>query len=165
MKSEWEARVTEFWKSADDGKAAEMLAKMKTLISELAPNDPDGLFEWASIHDFLGLEFEAVAIYEQALESGLSGSKRQKAVIQLSSSLRNIGKANEAVVLLETNSFDNEIGVAAKAFLALAYLDSGNADKALSLVLGEFYPADAIFGRSIKFYAKELVERTNRKLA
>ena len=165
MKSEWEARVAEFWKAADDGKAAEMLAKMESLVSELEPNDPDGLFEWASVHDFLGLEVEAVQIYEQALKSGLTPLKSQKAVIQLASSLRNIGKANEAVVLLETNSFDDELGVAAKAFLALAYLDSGNPDKALSLVLGEFYPAEALYGRSIKFYTEELSKRASRKLA
>jgi tetratricopeptide (TPR) repeat protein len=165
MKSKWEERVADFWKSADDGKAAEMLAKMKSLVSELEPNDPDGLFEWASVHDFLGLEAEAVPIYEQALKSGLTRLKSQKAVIQLASSLRNIGKANEAVVLLESNSFDDEMDVAAKAFLALAYMDSGNPKKALSLVLGEFYPAEAIYGRSIKFYAQELLVPTDRRLA
>jgi tetratricopeptide (TPR) repeat protein len=164
MKSDWEARVAELWKSADDGKAAEMLVKMKSLVSELEPNDPDGLFEWASIHDYLGLEVEAVAIYKQTLESGPTGLKSQKAVIQLASSLRNIGKANEAVVLLETNSFDDEMGVAAKAFLALAYFDSGNPAKALSIALDEFYPAGAIYERSIKLYAQELNKRTDRKL-
>ena len=165
MKSKWEERVADFWKTVDDGKAAEMLAKMKSLVSELEPNDPDGLFEWASIHDFLGLEADAIPIYERALESGLTGLKSQKAVIQLASSLRNIGKASEAVVLLETNSFDDEMAVAAKAFLALAYLDSGNPEKALGLALGEFYPAEAIYGRSIKFYTEELGKRTSRKLA
>ena len=165
MKSEWEARVAEFWKSADDGKATEMLTKMKSLVSELEPNDPDGLFEWASVHDFLGLEVDAVPIYEQALKSGLTRLKNQKAVIQLASSLRNIGKANEAVVLLETHSFDDEMSVASKAFLALAYLDSGNPEKALGLALDEFYPAEAIYRRSIKSYAQELSERANHKLA
>ena len=165
IKTDWEVRVADFWKSADSRKTADLLAKMKSLVDELEPDDPDGLFEWASIHDFLGLEADAIPIYERALESGLTGLKSQKAVIQLASSLRNIGKAKAAVVLLETNSFDDEMAVAAKGFLALAYLDSGNPDKALSLVLGEFYPAEAIYGRSIKFYTEELGKRTSRKLA
>jgi hypothetical protein len=71
-------RVADFWKSADNRKTAELLARMKTLVDELEPNHPDGLFEWASVHDFLGFEVEAVQIYEQALESGLTRLKSQK---------------------------------------------------------------------------------------
>jgi hypothetical protein len=86
-------------------------------------------------------------------------------VIQLASSIRNIGKPNAAVALPEATSFDDEIVVAAKAFLALAYLDSGNPEEGLSLVLSEFYPSGAIYERSIKSYIQQLSERANRKMA
>jgi tetratricopeptide (TPR) repeat protein len=161
MKSEWELRVADFWLSADDSKTAETLATMKALVEELDPSDPDALFEWASVHDFLGLEVQAVPLYKQALSSGLSGLKYQKAVIQLASSLRNIGKPEEAVTLLESNTFDVEMGDAAKAFLALSYFDAGNAAKAISIALGEFYPGGAIYARSVNFYAQALIERAN----
>ena len=163
--SEWEDRVAAFWQSADDSKVDETLSEMKRLVEELDPTNPIGLFEWASVHDFLGLEPEAIQIYKQALHSGLDGLKREKALIQLSSSLRNVGKPEEAVALLESSTFSVETGAAAKAFLALAHLDDGNASKALSIALLEFYPAGGLYERSIKFYATDLTEREKHDLA
>ena len=165
MKSEWEERVAAFWQSADDSKVDETLAAMERLVDELEPTDPLGLFEWASVHDFLGLELEAIPIYKQALHSGLDGLKREKAVIQLASSLRNVGKPSEAVALLESATFSVETEGAAKAFLALAHLDAGNPSKAMSLALLEFYPSGGLYERSIKFYATDLIERNKQNLA
>ena len=165
MKSEWEERVAAFWQSADDSKVDETLAAMKRLVDELEATNPLGLFEWASVHDFLGLEPEAIPIYRQALHSGLDGLKREKAVIQLASSLRNVGKPAEAVALLESATFSVETQGAAKAFLALAHLDAGNPSKAMSLALLEFYPAGGLYERSIKFYATDLTERDKQNLA
>ena len=163
--SEWEKRATAFWQSADDSKIEETLAGMKSLVEELDPTNPLGLFEWASVHDFLGLELDAIPIYKQALDSGLAGLKREKALIQLASSLRNVGKPNEAAALLESTTFSVETEAAAKAFLALAHVDSGNASKALSIALLEFYPAGGPYERSIKLYATDLIERDNHNLA
>ena len=165
MKSEWEERVAAFWQSADDSKVDETLAAMERLVDELEPTDPLGLFEWASVHDFLGLEPEAISIYKQALHSGLDGLKREKAMIQLASSLRNVGKPAEAVAILESVTFSVETEGAAKAFLALAHLDAGNPSKAMSLALLEFYPSGGLYERPIKFYATDLVERNRQNLA
>ena len=165
MKSEWEERVAAFWQSADDSKVDETLAAIKRLVDELEPTDPLGLFEWASVHDFLGLEPEAISIYKQAVHSGLDGLKREKAVIQLASSLRNVGKPSEAVALLESATFSVVTEGAAKAFLALAHLDAGNPSKAMSLALLEFYPSGGLYEWSIKFYATDLIERNKQNLA
>ena len=165
MKSEWEERVAAFWQSADDSKVDETLAAMERLVDELEPNNPLALFEWASVHDFLGLEPEAISIYKQALHSGLDGLKREKAMIQLASSLRNVGKPAEAVAILESATFSVETEGAAKAFLALAHLDAGNPSKAMGLALLEFYPSGGLYERSIKFYATDLIERNEQNLA
>ena len=165
MKSEWEERVAAFWQSADDSKVDETLAAMKRLVDELEVTNPLGLFEWASVHDFLGLEPEAIPLYKQALHSGLDGLKREQALIQLASSLRNVGKPAEAVALLESATFSAETEGAAKAFLALAHLDAGNPSKALSLALLELYPTGGLYERSIKFYATDLIERDKDNLA
>jgi tetratricopeptide (TPR) repeat protein len=165
MVSEWEVHVAAFWRSADESKVDETLAAMKRLVDELDPSDPLGLFEWASVHDFLGLETEAIPIYQQALDSGLGGLTREKALIQLASSLRNVGKPDEAAAILESTTFSAQTAAAAKAFLSLARLDSGNAQEALSLALLEFYPAGGLYERSIKFYAADLLARDNGNLA
>lgn len=163
--SEWEDRVATFWQSADDSKVDETLATMKKLVEELEPTNPLGVFEWASVHDFLGLEPEAIPIYKQALHLGLAGLKREKALIQLASSLRNLGKPDEAVALLESTTFSVETEAAAKAFLALAHFDSGKPSKALSLALLQLYPTGGLYERSIKLYATDLIERDKRNLA
>ena len=163
--NEWEDRVADFWQSADDSKVDETLSEMKRLVEELEPTNPIGLFELASVHDFLGLEPEAIPIYKQALHSGLDGLKREKALIQLSSSLRNVGKPEEAVALLESSTFSVETEAAAKAFLALAHLDAGNPSKALSIALLELYPNGGPYERSIKLYATDLIEREKHNLA
>jgi hypothetical protein len=165
MMSEWEDRVAAFWQSADDSKVDETLSEMKRLVEELEPTNPIGLFELASVHDFLGLEPEAIPIYKKALHSGLDGLKREQALIQLSSSLRNVGKPEEAVALLESSTFSVETEAAAKAFLALAHLDAGNPSKALSIALLGLYPAGGPYERSIKLYATDLIDRDNHNLA
>jgi tetratricopeptide (TPR) repeat protein len=165
MMSEWENRIAAFWQSADDSKVDETLAEMQRLVEELEPTNPLGLFEWASVHDFLGLEPEAIPIYKQALHSGLDGLKREKALIQLASSLRIVGKPAEAVALLESATFSAETEGAAKAFLALAHWDAGNTSKAMSLALLEFYPSGGLYESSIKFYATDLIERDEDNLA
>ena len=165
MMSEWEDRVAAFWQSADDSKVDGTLSEMKRLVEELEPTNPLGLFEWASVHDFLGLEPEAIPIYKQALHSGLDGLKREKALIQLASALRNVGKPEEAVALLESSTFSVETEAAAKAFLALAHLDSGNPSQALSIALLELYPTGGPYERAIKLYATDLIERDKHNLA
>lgn len=165
MVSEWEERVAAFWRSADDSKVDETLAAMKRLVDEIDPSDPLGLFEWASVHDFLGFETKAIPIYQQALDSGLAGLTREKALIQLSSSLRNVGKPDEAAEIIESTTFSAETATAAKAFLALAHFDSGKRSEALSLALLEFYPAGGLYERSIKLYATNLIERDKHNLA
>jgi hypothetical protein len=40
-----------------------------------------------------------VPLYWQALETGLTGERRRRAVIQLASSLRNLGRPAESVAL------------------------------------------------------------------
>jgi hypothetical protein len=62
-------------------------------------HDAIGLFERASAFDSTGQPELAVARYRRALERGLSGQRRRRAVVQLASSLRNLGQAEESVAL------------------------------------------------------------------
>ncbi|TFD28157.1 tetratricopeptide repeat protein [Cryobacterium lyxosi] len=40
---------------------------MQALITERRDDDPAAIFEWASVHDFLGREAEAIPLYRRAL--------------------------------------------------------------------------------------------------
>ncbi|MFM8927308.1 MAG: tetratricopeptide repeat protein [Rhodoluna sp.] len=156
MNQEWENRIHSFWQSADENDVSATLTAIQDLIAELEPDDPRGLFELASAHDFLGLESEAIPLYEKALALGLDEFNRQKAIIQLASSLRNVGKPEEAIFWLETEQFTEQFKLPAEAFLALAKFDAGIEPEKASLSWLDTYPTDALFARSIKFYFESL---------
>lgn len=58
------------------------------------------LFERAGAHDSTGEPERAAPLYQQALAANLSGGRRRAAVIQLASTLRNLGRADESVAML-----------------------------------------------------------------
>jgi len=64
---------------------------MDELVGELSKDDPVGLFERACSRDSTGRSDLAVPLYRSALAHGLSDLRRRRAVIQLASSLRNVG--------------------------------------------------------------------------
>ena len=133
-----------------------MLMQMRRLVEERPPDDADALFEWASVHDYLGREHEAVPLYRAALDAGLGGERRPQAVIQLASSLRNVGDPEAAIALLRDQPDDPLTGAAGRAFLALALRDAGRTDEALRVALEALAPTLPRYGRAITGYADAL---------
>lgn len=153
----WDERIGAFWESADDARPAETLAAMAALMREREDGDPDALYEWASAHDFLEREAEAIALYRETLAAGLSGDRRPQAIIQLASSLRNVGDPAAAIDLLEEHAPDAITGAASQAFLALALHDAGRTDEALRIALRALAPTLPLYSRAVTAYADELV--------
>jgi Tetratrico peptide repeat len=88
------------------------------------------------------------------------GERRRRAVIQLASSLRNLGQAQESVGLLtaELAAGSDHLDDAVRAFLALALVDVGREREAASLALAALAPHLPRYQRSLGNYAKLLVE-------
>jgi tetratricopeptide (TPR) repeat protein len=156
----WERRVEELWASLDD-RSEDFLAAMEELVGERSPDDPAALFERASAFDSTGHPDRAVACYRQALAGGLSGIRRRRAVIQLASSLRNLGQPEESVALLtaELEAGSDELDDAVRAFLALALTSVGREREAVALALGALAAHLPRYNRSLAAYAGELSER------
>jgi hypothetical protein len=78
----------------------------------------------------------------------------------MSSSLRNMGEAEESVRLLtaERDRATDSLDDAVSAFLALALVDSGREREAVSLALGALAPHLPRYQRSLGNYARDLVE-------
>jgi len=131
--------------------------RLDGLLAERPPGDPDALFERASLHDFLGEERDAIPLYRAALDAGLEGPRRPQAVIQLASSLRNIGDHGGAIRLLEDAGTDDATGDASHAFLALALYDSGRHAEALKVALDSLARTLPMYGRAVTAYANDLV--------
>lgn len=156
MNASWDERVAAFWHTADDTASETMLQAMRSLVDERPENDPDALYEWASVHDWLGRENDAVPLYRAALDNGLSGPRRAQGMIQLASSLRNIGQPKAAVELLRQQRPDETTGEAASAFLALALRDAGHLDEALRVALLALSRMLPMYSRVIENYTHQL---------
>ncbi|WP_203721969.1 tetratricopeptide repeat protein [Paractinoplanes abujensis] len=121
----------------------------------LAGDDAAGLFERASARDFAGREAEAEPLYRAALAAGLDDERRPQAVIQLASTLRNLGRAGEAVALLteagDLGAYEDE----RVAFLALALVDAGDEKRAAALAVRALAAHVAHYGRALTAYADQ----------
>ena len=158
--AEWEQQVADAWASLDEGAEAEFLTLIENLVEELPPGEPDGLFERAAALDSTGHSDLAVPLYGQALEAGLTGERRRRAVIQMASSLRNLDRAQESVALLtaELRAGSDTLDDAVRAVLALALTDVGREREAVSVAVGALARYLPRYQRSMANYARLLVE-------
>jgi thioredoxin-like negative regulator of GroEL len=158
--ADWERRLTDAWASIDQHDEAEFLALIGRLAAELPAGSAAGLFERAAAFDSTGHSDLAVPLYRQALAGGLSGERRRRAVIQLASSLRNLGRAPDSVALLraELDADSDPLDDAVRAFLALALVDTGQEREAVSVALAALAPHLPRYQRSLASYARLLVE-------
>jgi hypothetical protein len=149
--NDWEKRVADAWASIDnyEDRDDEFRALIDQLVAERPDGDPIGLFERACAWDSTGHSDRAVPLYKRALDDGLSGYRRRRAVIQMSSSLRNIGQVETAVSWLEAErgidpaSIDEQtrtLSDAISATLALCLVDSGREREAVSVAVGALAP-------------------------
>jgi uncharacterized protein YcgI (DUF1989 family) len=158
----WEQRVADAWASLDDRSEEEFLSLIEHLATELPPDSGIGIFERAASLDSTGHSDLAVPLYRQALNLDLTGERRRRAVIQLASSLRNLGQAEESVALLtaELEGGPDHLNDSVRAFLALALVDSGREREAVSLALTALAPHLPRYQRSLANYARLISDQT-----
>ncbi len=156
----WERRLAELWAAIDELDEDAFLSGMERLADERPADSAVAAFERAAAFDSTGHSDLAVPLYRQALDLGLEGLRRRRAVIQLASSLRNLGQADESVALLtaERDAGSDELDDAVSAFLALALVDTGREREAAALALAALAPHLPRYQRSLANYAGELVE-------
>jgi tetratricopeptide (TPR) repeat protein len=159
----WENRAVALWKAIDEHPEDEFVKRVDALAAELGETNAAGLFERAAARDSTGRPDQAVPLYRAALKNGLTGERRRRAIIQMSSSLRNLGHPQEAAVLLETELRQppDALTNAVRSFLALALADIGREREAVSIALtalSEYLPR---YNRSLARYAKDLLEQAD----
>lgn len=154
----WEREVTEFWAMAERDDPGATLTMMEMLVARRPEGDPIALYELASVHDFLDRPSDAVPLYRQALTGGLDVEREQRASVQLASSLRVLGRTDEAVGVLTRLEPSPVVGGARDAFLALALHDQGRGGEALRVALHALAPTLPEYGAAIERYADALVD-------
>jgi len=158
----WEQRVAGAWASIDQRSEEEFLALIEHLAAELPSDSSIGIFERAAAQDSTGHSDLAVSLYQQALDLGLTGERRRRAVIQLASSLCNLGQPEASVALLsaELDAGSDHLDDALRAFLALALVDIGREREAVALALTALAPHLPRYQRSLANYAQLISDDT-----
>jgi tetratricopeptide (TPR) repeat protein len=157
---DWTARVEAIWN--DDALSDESrVERIDAVAAERPAGDPLALFERAGARDAAGLAADAAPLYRAALDAGLDDVHRPQAVIQLASTLRNLGLADEAVGMLRAELGRrpaSPLHDEASAFLALALVSLGREREAASVALRTLAPHLSRYTRSVASYAEELGE-------
>ncbi len=158
--TDWEQRLSELWAEMDGFDGPGLVARMEALVAELPPGNAIGLFERGSAFDSTGHPDRAVALYSAALEAGLAGERRRRAVIQLASSLRNLGKPQDALALLtaEAELTSDALDGAVATFKALALVDLGREREAVAVALTALSKYLPRYNRSVARYAQKLTD-------
>jgi tetratricopeptide (TPR) repeat protein len=90
----------------------------------------------AMAHDKEGREREAARYYDQAYQMGVPEPIRKRFLVGYGSTLRNVGRADDAVGVLSQAVVDYPDYPALRAFLSLALLDAGHPKAAVAAMLG-----------------------------
>ncbi|MGI9825233.1 tetratricopeptide repeat protein [Agromyces sp. Marseille-Q5079] len=159
---DWERRIDEVWALASGSMVdEEVIARIDAIAAERGPDDARAEFERAGARDSAGRPDQAVPLYERALRLGLDDEHRPQAVIQMASSIRNLGDHRRALGLLEEEfrthpdaPYRDEVA----AFLALALVSSAQPERAASVALLALAPHLRRYTRSVTNYANDLVD-------
>lgn len=157
MPTDWQSEVDAVWAAADELGDAEVIRRIDALAAVLPEGDPRGPFEAGGARDSAGLEAEAEAYYRRALALGLSGRARVEALIQLASTVRVLGRPDEALALLDAIGADaGDLADAVTGFRALALVDAGDPRRAASEALEALAAHLPQYRRSLAAYAHGL---------
>ena len=126
--------------------------------------DAELLYETACVHDQLGLEAEAVPLYEAALALGLPEESVRGAYLGLGSTLRTLGRYLQAEATLRAGLARFPDAAELKTFLAMTMHNLGQSRQAVELLLSVVADTSAdahvaAYRDAIRFYARD-IERT-----
>lgn len=97
----WDERIDEVWDDATGEEVGDdTISRIDALAAERGPDNARAEFERGGARDSAGRPAEAVALYRRALALGLDGEHRPQCVIQMASSLRNLGEYDEALAVI-----------------------------------------------------------------
>ncbi|HEU0036661.1 MAG TPA: tetratricopeptide repeat protein [Kofleriaceae bacterium] len=144
------------------GRHDEHLAAAKQYVAE-HPGDVDAHVEAAFGLDRASFERDAIRHYDEAYRLGVPAALRRRFLVGYGSTLRNVGRIDDAVGVLAQAVTDDPAYPAFAAFLALALGSAGHPKAALATMLGAALDAarpGAFDGyeRALAEYQRELLE-------
>jgi Flp pilus assembly protein TadD len=154
----WEHDVAETWAADLDD---EQLVSRMTSLAAVAPHPALAAFELGGAYDSTGREADADVQYAAATAAGLGEVDPDRAarmVVQHASTLRNLGRVDEAITMLRDAPEHPATGAAPRVFLALALHSAGRVDEALRVAIEAVEPTLPRYHRSVRAYAAALTD-------
>jgi tetratricopeptide (TPR) repeat protein len=155
---QWEDAISDLWNRFDSLDRDKGVAAMRELADACPARDGRAAFELAGMYDSMGFETEACAEYERALERGLDDARHAQLAVQYGSTLRNLGRLDEAIAVLSAAPTHPSTGSAPRIVLALALHSAGRKDEALRVAIESQIEALPRYQRSMRNYAAELTD-------
>ena len=158
-----ERTVAEAWDLARDGRTDEALAGLRQLTAD-QPGSAVAWFELGGMLDWLGREEEAIDPYERADALGLPAHLQPQWALQYGSTLRNVGRLDDAIQTLRGAIARHPDDPALDLMLALSLLDAGDPGAASIEALGAGLKPDADgsierYRRALTAYVDEVAGR------
>lgn len=160
-RADWDRRMAELWAAIDAYERDAFVAAVDELAAEQPDDLADAVFHRGSARDSMGYPERAIPLYRRAVDlGGLTGENRRRAIIQMSSSLRNIGRPEEALALLtaERDAGSDHLDDALACTLALVLSEFGREREGLSIVITQLAKHLPRYNRSMHNYARMLVD-------
>lgn len=132
-------------------------------LASAYPQDVRAVMAAAYACDRIGLEHDAIVHYERAWALGVPAAERPGFLVGLGSTLRNVGRTDDAVARLAEATAEYPDDAALRAFLALALHSAGHTTLALATMLEAALAAARPDGfgpydRALVEYQRELVD-------
>ena len=156
---DWENRIAALWD--DDTIDDQQRITHMQALADAAPHPALGAFELGGAYDSGGQEAEADAHYAAATRADLvtvDPDRAARMIVQHASTLRNLGRIDEALAMLRDAPDHPATGAAPKVFLALALHSAGRFDEALRTAIEAVEPVLPRYRRSVSAYAEALTE-------
>jgi tetratricopeptide (TPR) repeat protein len=141
------------WAQADPARPEDTVRYFDDLLRR-HPGQAGALLGYAGALDYADREAEAAGFYQQAIAAGLDPDEHRQALIQYGSTLRNLGRHQEAVSALRQARQQYPADEAAVVFLALALTSAGQAGEAVAALVT--LAVDRIDSDSLRHYQRAL---------
>ena len=158
---QWEGFVAELWERVDSFDRDGGVAAMRAVAKACPATDGRAAFELAGMYDSMGFEAEAGREYERALALGLDDARHARLAVQYGSTLRNLGRLDEAIRILRSAPTHESTGSAPRLVLALALHSAGQKDEALQVAIEAQIETLPRYQRSMRSYAAALTEHAS----
>jgi tetratricopeptide (TPR) repeat protein len=124
------------------------------------PSDVAAQIAAAYACDSSDLETEAVVYYDRVWSLGVPADERHDFLIGYGSTLRNVGRLEDSIEVLNTAVGEHEEDLSARSFLALALHSAGRSDEAVAMLIEAVVEGGGAgvyrFSPALESYAEEL---------